>query len=238
MTAQPFDVRVICCRATPSAAYREVLHAAITTDEQRRRGRFFKAVDADRFLVGRGTLRREVGRMLGIPPREVAFELGEHDKPHVVGGTPHVNVSHSGDVVLIALTSGVPIGIDVEQINERFAHEAVHETFFSDREIEDLAKVPADLRVPAFFHTWTSREAIMKVLGLGLNLPRETFDVSVDPRLPPALLAARTPLLTAGPHTLISIAVPSGHLAALAVAADSHAFRVSVVSDPAYSDVT
>jgi 4'-phosphopantetheinyl transferase len=232
-----FAIQVRCCPATPSTTDRALLEAAITADEDRQRRRFHHAADADRFLVGRGTLRLEVSRRIGIAPRDVRFETGPHGKPHVAGGTPHVNISHSGEVVLVALTTGAPIGVDVEQIKERFVDDAALGQYFSPREVAEMAQLPADLRVRAFFHTWTSRESIMKAVGAGFALPRDDFDVSVDPRCPPALLAARTSFIpwpsdAPAPLVLVPISVARGHVAMLAVAAAAGTFRVSLSSCP------
>jgi len=137
--ASRFEVRVLCCRASPSGDERDLLRSAITADEEHRVSRFVRQVDADRFLVGRGTLRREVGRVLGVSARAVQLELGPQGKPHVIGG-PEVNVSHAGEVVLVAVSSGAPIGVDVELVDERLLDRGVAETSFSARELADLPR--------------------------------------------------------------------------------------------------
>jgi 4'-phosphopantetheinyl transferase len=203
----------------------------ITADEDRKRSRFHRLEDADRFLVGRATLRRELGRRLDMQPQDVPLELGEHSKPFVAGG-PHVNVSHSGDVVLVAVSSGAPVGVDVERIDPRAARELEHANVFAARETDELAQLPDALRVNAFFHIWTAREAIMKLAGAGFDLPRDSFSVSVDPRLPPRLTSTQAPLAPDMPRSLVSLDVPDGYVAALAVAAEPDAFRVEVIADP------
>jgi 4'-phosphopantetheinyl transferase len=231
MQARPYEVRVLCCPATPSDELRALLRSSITADEEQRRARFYRPDDADRFLVGRGTLRRELGRMLALPPTAVPLELGPHGKPLVTGGAIEVNVSHSGGVVLIALAVGVEIGVDVERIDDRVARDAVLDRFFSEREAAEMRALPDELRVASFFHTWASREALIKAVGAGFSLPIDSFDVSIDPGRPPALVSARTPSLAGGPFTLVPIAVPPGHTAMLAVAAEAQAFRVAVVDE-------
>jgi 4'-phosphopantetheinyl transferase len=228
-SANPFEIRVLRCAAAPSLSERTALLAALLPDEDVHRKRFYRAEDADRFLVGRGTLRRELGRMLGIAPQDVILETGPHGKLHPRGGACHVNVSHSGDVVLVAVTTGAEVGVDVERINAAFVDRPLMETSFTRREIEEIDRLPQALHVEAFFHTWTSRESIMKAVGLGFHLPRDEFDVSVDPRASPALLAMRMPSLMTRTLSLVSIPVPIDHHAMLAVEADSSAFTVSLV---------
>lgn len=223
------SVIVICCAARPAAGEREELVQAITEEEHERRARFLRAEDADRFLVGRGTLRRELARWLAIAPRDVPLELGPHGKPRVVGEAPHVNVSHSGDVVIVALAAQTPIGVDVEEIDARRAEGAAR-VAFTARENRAIAELPESVRLDAFFHAWTSREAVMKAVGLGFRLPRDAFDVSVDPRIPPAVLASHMPDLVPRQITLRSILVPARHVATLAVLADPTELTVTVES--------
>lgn len=223
---------MLCRSITPSPAEHAVLRAAIIDDEARRLERFVRVADANRFLVGRGTLRIEVGRMLDVAPRDVTIELGPQGKPLIAGGLPHVNVSHAGDVVLVALTRDAAIGIDVERIEERFVEPGVMDVSFSRREIADVAALPEAMRVAAFFHVWATREAVIKAVGAGFSMPREAFDVSVDPRLPPAVVATREALPS---FCIVPIAVPAGHVAMLA-ACDVSACDVSLVSDPQYSE--
>jgi 4'-phosphopantetheinyl transferase len=212
-------VRVLCCAAQPSPEQRNTLRAALIADEVQRMARFVQPIDADRFLVARGTLRIEVGRMLGIAPCDVPIELGAHGKPLIRGGTPHVNVSHAGDVVLIAISNDVAVGVDVEWIDEEIVESGLVETSFSPREIEQFAALPERVRVAAFFHVWATREAVIKAIGAGFSLPREAFDVCVDPEQSPSVVATRSPLPPDCHFVVVPIDVPAGHVARLAVEA-------------------
>jgi phosphopantetheinyl transferase len=76
--------------------------------------------------------------------------------------------------------------------------------------------VPPELRVESFFHIWTTKEALIKAAATGLSLSLQSFDVSVDPRAPPALLAARCPELSTE-ICLAPLDVPAGYAGVLAV---------------------
>lgn len=227
---EPFAVTVHICSASPAPEVLRALTATLEPEELERRDRFRQNADAVRFVVGRATLRRAVGCALGIAPRDVVFERGPHGKPYVAGGAPHVSVAHSGDVVLVALATGAAIGVDVERVAEAPTREPL-DGLFSAAEAAALRALPEDLRVAAFFHTWTSREAIVKAIGTGFELPRDAFDVAVDPRARPALLCARPPML-AGTFTLARVPVPPDHVAMLAVTAAADAFRVDLQLEP------
>src|SRR5262249_20339429 len=161
--------RVLCCSPMPMPELRSTLETTLDAAERGKRARFARQIDADRFLVGRGTLRVEVGRDLGIAPSDVAIEYGEHGKPLIAGGVPHVNVSHAGDIVLVALTRDAPIGVDVEKIDNRFVEPGIMDISFSDHELRALRTLPTDLLSAAFFHIWATREAVIKAVGAGFS---------------------------------------------------------------------
>ena len=83
--------------------------------------------------------------------------------------------------MLMAVTLGREVGVDVELINQEFATSEVAERFFSHREILSLRSRPSHFQTEAFFNCWTRKEAYIKARGEGLTLPLDQFDVSLDP---------------------------------------------------------
>lgn len=91
------------------------------------------------------------------------------------------NLSHSRGFMLLAVTRGREVGVDIELIDRDFATAEVAERFFSRREILSLRSQPDHLQTEAFFHCWTRKEAYIKARGEGLSLPLDQFDVSLEP---------------------------------------------------------
>ena len=87
----------------------------LDTGELARLRRMRSASKRREFLVGRSALRQVPGTAARRRPGDVAFAYGEHGKPRLVAGGPHFNLSHSGDVALIAVSLSGPVGVDVEQ---------------------------------------------------------------------------------------------------------------------------
>jgi 4'-phosphopantetheinyl transferase len=52
--------------------------------------------------------------------------------------------------------------------------------FFSRRESEWLAKLPAAQRGTAFFRRWTAREALLKATGHGLTVPLNQLEFPAE----------------------------------------------------------
>jgi 4'-phosphopantetheinyl transferase len=113
----------------------------------------------------RGALRMLLGRYLDHDPRRIRFELGPYGKPRLAEpgrqgaedrrAEPErtdrehdlrFNLSHSGELMLLAVTAGAEIGIDVERSRARYT--------------------------PRFLKQWTEREAIVKCFGTGLARAR------------------------------------------------------------------
>ncbi len=199
-----------------AASWSELLGA----DEIARADRFRDAVLGQRFIIGRSSLRRILGRCLDRDPKEIRFTYRGAGKPELadvdVHGL-HFNVTHSQNVAIIAVCRGQPLGVDVERVRPEFAAQEIAARFFSPREQAILCEMPATERVTAFFRCWTRKEAFIKLLGAGLSFPLDEFDVSLAPGAPAELLALRGDTVAAKRWSMREIAAPVGYLAALAV---------------------
>jgi 4'-phosphopantetheinyl transferase len=91
---------------------------------------------------------------------------------------------------MIAVCSGLEVGIDVEYMNRDINVLELANRFFSKREIEKISSLPEGLRNYAFFRCWTRKEAYLKAKGKGLFIELHRFEVSVLPTEPAAVLSA------------------------------------------------
>jgi 4'-phosphopantetheinyl transferase len=168
------------------------LAALLSQAESRRAMRYHRTADRDRFVVGRGILRKIISAYLATPPSQLRFTYGEYGKPAVSDDQNdralNFNLSHSGELALYAVTRGRVVGIDIEQIREDFATIEIAEHFFSRDEVVMIKSLPADQRTAGFFNCWSRKEAFIKAKGLGVSYPLDRFTVSLAPDDPPALL--------------------------------------------------
>jgi 4'-phosphopantetheinyl transferase len=160
--------------------------AQLDDQEQARAQRYRLAADRDRCLLAAVLLRAAAARQLGTSPADVAVDRtcgrcgAQHGRPQLPGSGLHASVSHSGDVVTVALTRAGPVGVDVEAVRELdFA--AIAESICTRAE-------RAGVRGTADFLTvWTRKEAVLKATGEGLARPmRDVYITSPDSA--PALL--------------------------------------------------
>lgn len=196
-------------------------------DERERAARFRFEDDRNRFIAARGILRDILARALGSTPGAVRFVYGPWGKPALAEPAPgdlQFNLSHSGGLALYALTCGRAVGIDVERIRPEVMREGIARRFFSPREVAALERLPEAERCAGFFRCWTRKEAYVKATGRGLLLPLDSFDVSLAPGEPAALLGTRPDPAEACRWSLMHLEPGNGWVGALAV--EGHGLRL------------
>ncbi len=167
---------------------RERLAALLSKEEMARAHRFVFPEHRNHFVVGRGKLRELLGAYLNCPPDKLEFEIAQFGKLSL---TDHpeacFNLSHSGGLALYAFALSREVGIDVEKFRAEFASEAIADRYFSLQERQQLRELPEQLRREGFFLCWTRKEAYVKAHGAGLQIPLDSFDVSLTPGEPETL---------------------------------------------------
>jgi 4'-phosphopantetheinyl transferase len=174
----------------------ELWHADLLSLSEKQRAESFKfARDRDLFVAAHVALRSILSRYLRTPAAEIDFTAGPHGKPSLASashGHVRFNLSHSGDLALVAVALGREVGIDLEFIKKEFAFDELAERFFTAREVAALRALPSRLQRRAFFKCWSSKEAFLKAKGTGLGgeldeveiLLERGEDVRIDAAIP------------------------------------------------------
>lgn len=122
---------------------------------------------ARRFLLGRSMMRQVLARYLVQDPAALAFHNNANGKP-VLQGPPAMdisfNLSHSGPVIVLAVTRAPAVGIDLEALDRADAAYRISQRFFSKREIRDLELLGAKAPELALV-LWALKESIVKANG-------------------------------------------------------------------------
>jgi 4'-phosphopantetheinyl transferase len=122
-------------------------------------------------------LHRVLAVYLGQQPQQIRFERGEHGKPHLADAAIRLefNLSHSGELALVAVSGEHEVGVDVERVRPK--------------------------RGESFYRRWARHEAHVKCLGSGLlrarRAPLEPVavqSVDVGPGYAAAIAARTTEL--------------------------------------------
>jgi 4'-phosphopantetheinyl transferase len=198
------------------ADYSPGLDRLLSTVEVGRAARLRRPEDRVRQVLGATMLRLAVARATGTSPEAVTVDRTcptcsePHGRPGLPGTGLHASITHSGDLVGLALTRVAPVGLDVERV--------------SDVDVDSLGRTvlheserAAPLDHDGFFAYWTRKEAVVKATGDGLRAALAEVRVT-GPAEPPAVVAypGRAQL----PAVLVDLHPGEGYRAALAVLTD------------------
>jgi len=151
------------------------LNALLSAAERERLARFRVRADQLRFLLGRGLLRTFLGAHLGVAAEQVEFQHGPFGKPALAppAGPPALqfNVSHSGQLVLLAFHASRAVGVDVEALQPEFEWSEVARRVFPPETCARLARLQPQAGRTAFYQAWTRQEAGLKAAGHGFGEP-------------------------------------------------------------------
>ena len=130
-------------------AIEDNLEDLLGADERARGARIVSARKRVLWARSRGVLRALLGRHLDRDPRDLRFALGPHGKPALAHdgtdeGDLRFNLSHSGELALVAVSAGREVGVDIERTRPRYTVE--------------------------FLQDWVAREAVVKCRGFGIAL--------------------------------------------------------------------
>ena len=165
----------------------------LTPQEQARAARFRFERDRVHWAHARSALRSILARYVPRPPEELVLVYGEHGKPALQNGAGiEFNISHSKGWAMVAVTRGVPVGIDLE---------AIRENVDIAKLLHRIGETQLTGTRDELFHIWTRREARTKAVG-GPLMEIPTADLRVVDVTAPEGFAASLALEGANPGPL------------------------------------
>jgi 4'-phosphopantetheinyl transferase len=197
------------------------LRAVLDPDEQRRAGEILAPAGSRRYVVAHGAYRLILGRYLDLPPADIRWRRGPNGKPELadLDRTVQVNLSHSGDLAVIALTGDRPVGVDIERGPSVAAATGMSHRYYLPAEAEYVTAAPdPDEQVSRFVRLWTRKEACIKAAGgrlfEGLRLP------VAGTATPAGIVVSDHGGALPGPYRVRDLPAPQGFRAAVAL--DGH----------------
>jgi 4'-phosphopantetheinyl transferase len=163
--------------------------------ERARIERFVHRIDAKRALVGRLLIRKAVSGFHQIQSLgDVVLGRTKQGKPYaVVSGEQmesnfNVNVSHHGDLVVLAAEPCMLCGVDVSTCQVTSKRDKSIDAFIaslrsvlSAREWAALNALGDDtMRLARFTDIWTLKEAYIKAIGIGFGLEPSRLSFELD----------------------------------------------------------
>ncbi|WP_340066788.1 4'-phosphopantetheinyl transferase family protein [Ascidiimonas aurantiaca] len=135
--------------------------------------RFRRWQDAQLSLIGWVLIQKGMQK-LQKTFRYEDLQFTKYNKPYLANDTVQFNISHSGNIVVCAISPTHTIGIDVEVI-----HDIDPADFKSQMTLSEWKSIiGAKDQQRCFFEYWTQKESVIKAHGMGLSIPLQSFEVN------------------------------------------------------------
>jgi 4'-phosphopantetheinyl transferase len=157
----------------------------LTTEEQEKVAHFLFEKDRLNCLFSRVLLRLALSWYYPcIDAIRWHFAIGSSGKPYL--DLPmneqgiEFNISHSGNVVVCAITRVGSVGIDIETAKIMSDVQGFSRRFLAPEEFFSVRNRFISEQSQFFFRLWTLKEAYLKAIGSGLGIPLNSFCFDCD----------------------------------------------------------
>jgi len=166
-------VRIYCTRLQPALTVHldQAYLALMPAEIQAAIACYQRRQDRQAVLLGKVLLLRALRQWFPQSGRQkfAALATAPQGKPFVASG-PEFNLSHAGQWVVLAMSPGNCLGIDIEEIREI----ELEDFAFSLPEVAEWEQnYGKDQAIRLFFDCWTQKEAVLKASGQGLLAPMD-----------------------------------------------------------------
>lgn len=185
---EPRQVHVWISRTNLPRSIVGNLKSTLSPDEIERATLFRFEERRNQYIVGRGLLRAILARYVGRPAPELLFSKESGGKPILAETVemPRVqfNLSHSGTLCAIAITSLEMVGIDVQKARPGVDVEAIARRILTGRERAEFERLGEGQRSSWFYSAWSKKEAFVKAKGVGMSMPFQDVEIGAFWRNP------------------------------------------------------
>lgn len=152
--------------ADPASEDETVLQA----DELTRFQSYTNTTLAGYYLRSRCQIRRILAAYLDEAPTSIVLGNRQGGKPRLLKPPEDLefNLSHTGHIGLLAVSSGLPVGIDIEKSRPISQLQRIADRVLDPITMASLRTVAPEQKTDAFFRLWTLMEATQKSMGKGI----------------------------------------------------------------------
>ncbi|VDP01781.1 unnamed protein product [Heligmosomoides polygyrus] len=183
----PLQLKLLVLQSEALASFEALFRRALQClpcDDVDRQRRFRFRDDSLACVIGRLMIRQAAHSVCRLPWHAIEIGRAERGKPYLSTPDAHLNfnVSHQGDLVVLASSLDEEIGVDVMRIDESRSETAtVHigrmAKLFSDGELRLMRSGATEKeKWTAFYRIWCLKEAVLKATGTGLVNDLRVFD--------------------------------------------------------------
>lgn len=110
--------------------------------------------------------------------KKVIIHKTDAGKPYLACHSAFISITHKDQEVVVAV-SDHSVGIDIESLDLRVNPLKLAKRFFCESEYNYLRSLNVEQCMHAFIHFWTGKEAVTKLMGLGV--PSSLKAIELDP---------------------------------------------------------
>ena len=126
-------------------------------------------------------LEKYIGSCFPYSKKPATLVYNEYGKPCFEHYETKFNISHSGEYLVCAFCES-EIGVDIQKIHD--VNLNIAKRFFTYDESEYIFSKPENERANAFFRLWVLKESFVKVIGKGLSMPLNSFNITFNSEKP------------------------------------------------------
>ena len=193
-----------------------------------------------RIIESRVVLRYLLAGYLSLLPFAVKIQKGKLGRPEL--SLRHnktelsFNLSHSGDLMVLAVVRGSKVGVDIEQLKSRSGLDKLARRVFSRSEQDLLAATGEAGYLAAFFQGWTRKEALLKGAGAGVFRQAKETEVSLADVYRPQIYKYQGSRERARERCLLNFQPLDGAVGAIALSAGNWRVRYFAFADSVFKD--
>ncbi|MCX6319447.1 MAG: 4'-phosphopantetheinyl transferase superfamily protein [Bacteroidetes bacterium] len=131
--------------------------------------RYQRTHDRDKRLIARSFLYHYLKTVHRITQFDT--QPGAYKKPFLPEAAHvHFSISYSADFILIGISTTLPLGVDIEYINDEIPVTEIAPTIMSTGELDHFRQLPEGSaeQYRFFYSVFSKKEAIIKAFGTGL----------------------------------------------------------------------
>ncbi|MFE2164553.1 4'-phosphopantetheinyl transferase family protein [Streptomyces sp. NPDC059447] len=148
--------------------------------------RYFELSHVDmrgRYAASRLLLKYAAAAVLRTDPVQLELTYGPTGRPYLRGFDQiDISLSHTGDLLLVGLTTRGLIGVDAERTDRPLYQGGMGRHMCTPYELITLAGLDEKDRNPSLVRLWTLKEAYSKAIGQGMNFRFTEFGFGPDGR--------------------------------------------------------
>ncbi|MCB1899408.1 MAG: 4'-phosphopantetheinyl transferase superfamily protein [Rhodocyclaceae bacterium] len=208
------------------------MRTLLSPEESKRASRYRFDVDHRQFVVGRVILRSLLAMYLNMDASQISFCYGSFGKPRLApdlqAANLEFNLSHSEDMLILAVAGGRSVGVDLEHVRRAPDVMCALDSFLTAAEIRAMRLNPTAEKSRQCLRAWIRKEALVKADGRGLHFSLDQLEtIHLLPALSSACSYAHSALVPQS-WRLWDLALPGGYLGTVVAADDGSDLHIRV----------